>query len=1030
MISRIRVARLCSACRYDLQNVFETAFSNSAPALTTLSRPRQRLKSPRPSIRPYTQAASRLTQQSAFEPNDSAEAPLTNDHISSGLYARLERLIELERRVDEAERRFYDQHIDAGEDETDVNEAETDDQGYPHPLTTQRARDLLVQRAQGLVATLRTSGASPEAIAREARQIFGETLPSDVLDEQETKIYTRFYGEPVLEPFGDEEEDAGYVDSVLEPGTMRLFDENGQPVELDDVEEAELTLDDEGSEVADAEEVSVAPGPKLNFATDQLPPTLMVSHLQRLEEIARNLDGEVVEEDSAAQEEELQEAHAKLHPFTRLGKFASSPGNVLLPRERFVTLVEEIMTRYSNKHLKEICEKTFGGPGLPDSPLTPRSGRSREQVPIPLAAADHNMGEMEANAFITTVMPPTYASIMSVLVETRKRLGPTWLNNLLAKEGGPRVLDAGAGGAGILAWRELIQAHWSTLHSSDQEPPAPPATKSVVLTGSHTLRHRAAELLDNTTFIPRLPDYAHLREGTTLEDDRPDVQRKQFDVIIAPHMLFGLKEEFMRREMVQNLWSMLSSDGGILIIIEKGIPRGFEAVAAARDLLLHKYIAIPEGRTTHYSNAQDDSSTSGRKPGMIVAPCTNHEQCPMYLVPGKSHGRKDWCAFQQRYTRPSYLQRVLGARDRNHDDVDFSYISVMKGDDLRNRKIQAWEGLEDALAAPSIPGAQGEGVQGQAWMRQAQIGFEEVEPKTTLEDFNSMDANRGALDSMPAPWNLPRLIMPALKRKQHIIMDVCTPHGRIERWTVPKSFGKQAYHDARKIQWGDLWALGAKTRIDRGVKVGRPDSKEGNKARRQESLRENSASLQEELDEDEIKEMLEAAGEEPDLEDIVDGGEIRKRQDPTEARSRKREALRLKKEHRSGGKGAKAELKSSKGAGGIFETFSFGMDESQAREIDPTIGRRVVEAKANGPPRGGRARQEVVKPGGRRPGLLDEIDALSREQLDLLQDWGADLVAEDPTKIRGGRPPGRLVNKFGGGSKLRRRRGDSGDSRK
>ncbi|KAK5188167.1 37S ribosomal protein S22, partial [Cryomyces antarcticus] len=43
----------------------------------------------------------------------------------------------------------------------------------------------------------------------------------------------------------------------------------------------------------------------------------------------------------------------------------------------------------------------------------------------------------------------------------------------------------------------------------------------------------------------------------------------------------------------------------------------------------------------------------------------------------------------------------------------------------------------------------------------------------------------------------------------------------LERWTVPKSFSKQAFRDARKAQWGDLWALGAKTRAARNVRLGR-----------------------------------------------------------------------------------------------------------------------------------------------------------------------------------------------------------------
>ena len=71
------------------------------------------------------------------------------------------------------------------------------------------------------------------------------------------------------------------------------------------------------------------------------------------------------------------------------------------------------------------------------------------------------------------------------------------------------------------------------------------------------------------------------------------------------------------------------------------------------------------------------------------------------------------------------------------------------------------------------------------------------------------------------PLSLPRLILPALKRRGHIILDVCTPAGTLERWTVPRSFSRQAFRDAKKTRWGDLWALGAKTRIPRNVRLGR-----------------------------------------------------------------------------------------------------------------------------------------------------------------------------------------------------------------
>jgi hypothetical protein len=49
---------------------------------------------------------------------------------------------------------------------------------------------------------------------------------------------------------------------------------------------------------------------------------------------------------------------------------------------------------------------------------------------------------------------------------------------------------------------------------------------------------------------------------------------------------------------------------------------------------------------------------------------------------------------------------------------------------------------------------------------------------------------------------------------------------------VPRSFSKQAFRDARKARWGDLWALGAKTRIPRNVRLGRPRDEFDKKGRR------------------------------------------------------------------------------------------------------------------------------------------------------------------------------------------------------
>ena len=57
----------------------------------------------------------------------------------------------------------------------------------------------------------------------------------------------------------------------------------------------------------------------------------------------------------------------------------------------------------------------------------------------------------------------------------------------------------------------------------------------------------------------------------------------------------------------------------------------------------------------------------------------------------------------------------------------------------------------------------------------------------------------------------PRIARPPLKRNGHVILDVCTPSGQLERFVAAKSHGKEEYHDARKSYWGDLWPHAVKT---------------------------------------------------------------------------------------------------------------------------------------------------------------------------------------------------------------------------
>ena len=676
-------------------------------------------------------------------------------------------------------------------------------------------------------------------MVRQARQTFGETLPKDYLSKEEYALYERLYGPPVREtspedleyvPGAEEEDDGPARNVLLKENPDGTFDEVdfdpalGFSVVEEPVDEVVPNVGEEELAKLAGEEIAVE-------AVDMIPEEIavnvqgknqreidVITRLQRdmeaalatpvEEEIGEEFEEEEEEEEwEEGEEEEFEEddraayisSDERLtHPNTMLGRSGTSPSTVSLPKEQFIEPISELLERTNWKHLTEAAEKAFGGKGLPYSTSTPDSKKTLPQKHVGLDASQHSMSQIEADAYISTIMAGTYVAATNTLVEVRKRLGSDWIRNLLFREGaeGPRVLDAGGGGACALAWQQIVQAEWDVLRDEGiVEGDNAPSGKTTVLAGADSLRHRVSRFLDNTTFLPRLPDYIHSANSEKLVYGSPPQQRKSYDVIVAPHTLFPLKEDYRRKNMVQNLWSLLDPNGGVLILIEKGLPRGFEAIAGARSLLLDSHIASP-GQTALDNELQlpitDGEQTIEKEEGMIIAPCTNHTKCPMYPVPGLSSGRKDYCHFSQRYLRPHFLQKILGAASRNHEDVKFSYIAVRRGVDARK-------------AADPL-------VQGDEATNRAFAGY---------EDLSKQEAGAEGSDVKFNPLSLPRAILAPLKRHGHVTLDFCTPSGTLERWVVPKSFSKAAYRDARKSKWGDLWALGAKTRTMRKPRLGR-----------------------------------------------------------------------------------------------------------------------------------------------------------------------------------------------------------------
>ncbi|CAG8939321.1 unnamed protein product [Penicillium salamii] len=601
-----------------------------------------------------------------------------------------------------------------------------------------------------------------ESFVHLVKQRFGDSVPDGLLSEEELQIYIRLYDNPVdrldFDEMAEEEE---------EPSLLREDGQGGWE---------EVEVDKEPADETDTVYAYDMENPP------QEPETLA---MQRTREVTEQLGGKEALEQF--EDEAVPGPTMRADPNTLVGQFGTDPSTIFLPEKTITNPITKILSGYANKHLNEVSNRLFGGPGLPHSTATPRGGSDLPQKPIQLDASQRFMGQMEANTYLAVLYPGIYASTLSVLVETRKRLGDEWIRGLLSQKGGPSVLDASGGGAGILAWKDLARTEWEKMYPSSGGMATPPG-KSTVIIGSDTLRVRAAQLLENTTFLPRLPDYTNLRQKPTMEDSREAPKRKQFDIIIAPYSIQKWTENHERKRHVENLWSLLNPNGGVLILLEKGRQRGFEAISGAREMLLQRHIASPG--STEFDNFLDDPDQREiiqKEPGMIVAPCTNHSTCPMHNFSGTSHGRREYCSFEQRYVRPFFLQNILKAKHRNHEDVRFSYLSVQRGVDLRQDR-----------------------------------GFKQDSTTTeaAFEGFPTPENLRQNNEPSVETLALPRTVFPPLKRDGHVLIDVCTPAGKIERWTVSRAQGQQQYRDARKAKLGDLWALGARFRRVRNLELG------------------------------------------------------------------------------------------------------------------------------------------------------------------------------------------------------------------
>ncbi|KAI4796188.1 hypothetical protein E4T45_12047, partial [Aureobasidium sp. EXF-8846] len=301
--------------------------------------------------------------------------------------------------------------------------------------------------------SIKALNASPEDVARAARQRFGDALPEDLLNDKQYAAYERLYGPPIgnhrdeVVDFEENELEAE-LDETDNVGTGILKEnEDGVLEEVEYIEEEEFDEEEEQELV----EEDVEGATELDPETDL--------DAQTIKDLAAlRLSPELLEDS-----EEYIDApydHTRAHPLTVANRFGTPSSTVQLPASSFVDPVTRLVSGVPNKHISEVAHRIFGGVGLPYSTSTPQLALNLPQKAIPLNPSQGRMSDMDADIFTTTLMPGIYASVFSVLVETRKRLGSSWLEGLLIREGGPRILDAGGAGVGVMAARDVLQAEW------------------------------------------------------------------------------------------------------------------------------------------------------------------------------------------------------------------------------------------------------------------------------------------------------------------------------------------------------------------------------------------------------------------------------------------------------------------------------------------------------------------------------------------------------------------------------------------
>ena len=332
--------------------------------------------------------------------------------------------------------------------------------------------------------------------------------------------------------------------------------------------------------------------------------------------------------------------------------------------------------------------------------------------------------------------------------------------------------------------------------------------------------------------------------------DRLRPKEIKYDLIVISHRLLKSMENFPF-EVDANLEEYVRrlNPGGHLVLIERGTPLGSEIIARARQVILRpekfpdelqkyprpfkssakKMSAKEQFRLSNLSPEEKALAMKNLEPELlenfevvedeetaeeldtidepidmsVIAPCSHHGNCPLqffdpqvYLY-GQIGKKLKFCSYSVSVHRPNYL------------------LELKRGKKLAVK----WTAANSGVGISSLAKA-GRGRENGNDYETASYSY--LITERSAEDASKLEEERvkraeGGFEKREIGYRAqnrgeyPRILSTPMKKKGYVIMDLCAPSGHVEKWHVSKSVGKQEYHDARKSDTGDLWALGYKS---------------------------------------------------------------------------------------------------------------------------------------------------------------------------------------------------------------------------